>query len=126
MSRKMVLPALVASLVILTGSQAFASGSLFSYLFGSPVVRSCDPCNPVEPCVAVKACEKAAPAVCEKAAPAVCEKAAPAVCEKVAPPACEKAAPAVCEKAAPAVCEKATPAVCDKMVVAPLLPRLMR
>jgi hypothetical protein len=70
MSRKMVLPALVASLVIFTGSHAFAQGGFFGFFFGSPVVRSCDPCKPVE------ACEKVAPACCEKAAPAVCEKAA--------------------------------------------------
>jgi len=100
MTRRMMLPALLATLVVFSGSQAFASDSLFTFLFGSRVAHSCcDPCTPVQPCekVAPAACEKAAPAVCEKVAPAVCEKVAPAVCEKVAPQAC---LPAVCERTA--------------------------
>ena len=117
-----MLPALLVSLVVFSGSQAVASESLFSFLFGSRVVRSCDPCQPVEPCVAVKACERVAPAVCEKVAPAVCERVSPAVCEKVAPAVCEKVAPAVCEKVAPQAC---LPAVCERTAL-PLLPLIKR
>jgi len=119
MTRKMMLPALVVSLVVLTGSHAFASSGLFGFLFGSSrVTQSCNACDPVQACekAAPAVCEKAAPAACEKAAPLACEKAAPAACEKIAPPACEKAAPLACEKAAPLACEKAVPEACERLV----------
>ena len=101
MSRRMMLPALVTSLVIFSGSYAVAAPtSLFDLFFGSRTVRSCNPCDPIEPCVAVKACEKVAPAACEKVTPAACEKVTPPACERVAPVACEKVAPAACEQTA--------------------------
>ena len=75
MTRKMMLPALIISLVVFTGSQAFAAGGLFDFLFSGRAVHSCNACDPANPCVkAVKACEAVKPAACEKVAPAACVK----------------------------------------------------